>query len=93
MQTPRPDPKEMMERLTPLLARSGAHAGHRVRGTRCAALRARTDPDRIAVLGYGTGGAIGLELGRDGADLRAIVTVNAMTTGRPGEAARIRCPV
>lgn len=45
------------------------------------------------MLGYGTGGAIGLELGRDGADLRAIVTVNAMTTGRPGEAARIRCPV
>lgn len=34
-----------------------------------------------------------LELGRDGADLRAIGTVNGLTTGRPGEAARIRCPV
>jgi dienelactone hydrolase len=53
----------------------------------------RTDPDRIAVVGYGTGGAIGLELGRDGANLRAIGTVNALNTGRPGEAARIRCPV
>jgi dienelactone hydrolase len=53
----------------------------------------RTDPDRIAAVGYGTGGAIALELGRDGVDLRAIGTVNALTTGRPGEAARIRCPV
>ncbi|MFD9452476.1 dienelactone hydrolase family protein [Streptomyces sp. NPDC059985] len=53
----------------------------------------RTDPDRIAAVGYGTGGAIALELGRDGANLRAIGTVNATTTGRPGEAARIRCPV
>ena len=53
----------------------------------------RADPDRIAAIGYGTGGAIALELGRDGVDLRAIGTVNAVTTGRPGEAARIRCPV
>lgn len=53
----------------------------------------RTDSDRIAVVGYGTGGAVGLELGRDGVNLRAIGTVNALTTGRPGEAARIRCPV
>ena len=53
----------------------------------------RTDPDRIAAIGYGAGGAIVLELARDGVELRAIATVNALTTGRPGEAARIRCPV
>ena len=53
----------------------------------------RTDPDRIAAIGYGTGGAIALELGRDGVELRAIGTVNGLITGRPGEAARIRCPV
>jgi len=58
---------------------------------RCLPLLA--DPDRIAAVGYGTGGAVGLELGRDGVGLRAIGTVNAVTTGRPGEAARIRCPV
>ncbi|KUN31321.1 dienelactone hydrolase [Streptomyces corchorusii] len=58
---------------------------------RCMPLLA--DPDRIAAVGYGTGGAIALELGRDGVDLRAIATVNGLTTGRPGEAARIRCPV
>jgi dienelactone hydrolase len=87
------DPEEMMARVTPLLAdpdrmRSIGHAALDV-------LRAepRTDPDRIAVIGYGTGGAIGLELGRDGVDLRAIGTVNGLITGRPGEAARIRCPV
>ncbi|MCW5254190.1 dienelactone hydrolase family protein [Streptomyces sp. SHP 1-2] len=87
------DPEEMLARCVPLLAdpdrmRDIGHAA-------LDALRAepRTAPGRIAAVGYGTGGAIALELGRDGADLRAIGTVNGLTTGRPGEAARIRCPV
>ncbi|MCX5396966.1 dienelactone hydrolase family protein [Streptomyces sp. NBC_00102] len=87
------DPAEMLAHVTPLLAdpdrmRRIGHAALDV-------LRAepRTDPDRIAAIGYGTGGAIALELGRDGVGLRGIGTVNALTTGRPGEAARIRCPV
>ncbi|MEU4076936.1 dienelactone hydrolase [Streptomyces venezuelae] len=87
------DPQEMLARALPLLAdpermREIGHAALDV-------LRAepRTDPDRIAAVGYGTGGAIALELGRAGVDLRAIGTINALTTGRPGEAARIRCPV
>ncbi|MDN5914775.1 MAG: dienelactone hydrolase family protein [Pseudonocardia sp.] len=87
------DPEEMLARCMPLLADPD-----RMRGIGHAALdvlrtEPRTDPDRIAALGYGTGGAIALELGRDGVELRAIGTVNALTTGRPGEAARIRCPV
>lgn len=87
------DPEEMLARVTPLLADP-----NRMRGIGHAALdvlraEPRTDPDRIAAIGYGTGGAIGLELGRGGVELRAIGTVNALTTGRPGEAARIRCPV
>ncbi|MFJ6774314.1 dienelactone hydrolase family protein [Kitasatospora sp. NPDC091257] len=87
------DPQEMLARVMPLLAdpdrmRDIGHAALDV-------LRAepRTDPDRIAAIGYGTGGAIAVELGRAGVDLRAIGTVNGLTTGRPGEAARIRCPV
>lgn len=87
------DPEEMLARCMPLLAdpdrmRDIGHAALDV-------LRAepRTDPDRTAAIGYGTGGAIVLELGRAGAPLRAIGTVNALTTGRLGEAARIRCPV
>ncbi|MFD7960946.1 dienelactone hydrolase family protein [Streptomyces zaomyceticus] len=87
------DPAEMLAHTTPLLADPD-----RMRGIGHAALdvlraEPRTDPDRIAAIGYGTGGAIGLELGRDGVDLRVIGTVNALTTGRPGEAANIRCPV
>ncbi|MET9348398.1 dienelactone hydrolase family protein [Streptomyces termitum] len=87
------DPEEMLARCLPLLADPG-----RMRGIGRAALDAlrtegRVDPGRIAAIGYGTGGAVALELGRDGVDLRAIGTVNALTTGRPGEAARIRCPV
>ncbi|MFG3379470.1 dienelactone hydrolase family protein [Streptomyces sp. NPDC047999] len=87
------DPEEMLARCLPLLADPD-----RMRGIGHAALdvlraEPRTDPDRIAAVGYGTGGAIALELGRDGVDLRAIATVNGLTTGRPGEAAGIRCPV
>ncbi|MCT2591462.1 dienelactone hydrolase family protein [Streptomyces sp. N2-109] len=87
------DPEEMLARCMPLLADPG-----RMRGIGHAALdvlrdEPRTDSDRIAAVGYGTGGAIGLELGRDGVDLRAIGTVNALTTGRAAETARIRCPV
>ncbi|MGC0327478.1 dienelactone hydrolase [Streptomyces sp. SAI-170] len=87
------DPQEMLAYVTPLLADPD-----RMRGIGRAALdvlraQPRTDPDRIAGIGYGTGGAIVLELGRAGVDLRAIGTVNALITGRPGEAARIRCPV
>ncbi|MFD5462916.1 dienelactone hydrolase family protein [Kitasatospora sp. NPDC127059] len=87
------DPQEMLARCLPLLAdpdrlRDIGHAA-------LDALRAqpRTDPGRIAAVGYGTGGAVLLELARSGADLKAVATVNALTTGRPGEAANIRCPV
>ncbi|MFF2750485.1 dienelactone hydrolase family protein [Kitasatospora sp. NPDC058048] len=87
------DPQEMLARVMPMLADPD-----RMRDIGRAALdvlraEPRTDPDRIAAIGYGTGGAIAVELGRAGVDLRAIGTVNGFTTGRPGEAARIRCPV
>ena len=87
------DPAQMLQRCLPLL-----DDPERLRGIGYAALdvlrdQPRTDPDRIAAIGYGTGGAVALELGRAGADLRAIGTVNALTTGRPGEAERITCPV
>jgi dienelactone hydrolase len=57
------DPEEMLARVTPLLADPD-----RMRGIGHAALdvlraEPRTDPDRIAAIGYGTGGAIVLESG------------------------------
>lgn len=87
------DPEEMLARCLPLL-----DDPDRLRDIGHAALdvvhaEPRADPDQVAAIGYGTGGAVALELGRDGAELRAIGTVNALMTGRPGEAARIRCPV
>ncbi|WP_329575555.1 dienelactone hydrolase family protein [Kitasatospora sp. NBC_01250] len=87
------DPQEMLAYVTPLLADPDRMRGIGHAGLDVLLAEPRTDPDRIAAIGYGTGGAIALELGRDGVDLRAIGTVNALTTGRPGEAARIRCPV
>ena len=87
------DPDEMLARCLPLLA-----APDRLRDIGHAALdvltaEPRTDPVRVAAIGYGTGGAVALELGRAGVPLRAIATVNGLITGRPGEAANIRCPV
>ncbi|MEU6488371.1 dienelactone hydrolase family protein [Streptomyces sp. NPDC046887] len=87
------DPEEMLARCMPLLGDPD-----RMRGIGQAALdvlraEPRVDPERIAAVGYGTGGAVALELGRAGVDLRAIGTVNGLVTGRPGEAANIRCPV
>ncbi|MBB3662775.1 dienelactone hydrolase [Prauserella sediminis] len=87
------DPHEMLARVSPLLGDQdrlrdiGQAAFDVLRG------EPRTDPERIAAVGYGTGGAVALELGRAGADLRAIGTVNGLVTGRPDEARNIRCPV
>ncbi|TKT05284.1 dienelactone hydrolase family protein [Streptomyces lasalocidi] len=87
------DPEEMLARCLPLLADPDRlrEIGRAALDVLCA--EPWTDPDRIAAIGYGTGGVVGLELGRAGVDLRAIATVNGLTTGRPGDSARIRCPV
>ncbi|MGW3488281.1 dienelactone hydrolase family protein [Streptomyces sp. NPDC001054] len=87
------EPQDMLDRCLPLLADPG-----RLRGIGRAALdvltaEPRTDPGRVGAIGYGTGGAVVLELGRDGAPLKAIGTVNALMTGGIAETARIRCPV
>ncbi|MYQ57402.1 MULTISPECIES: dienelactone hydrolase family protein [unclassified Streptomyces] len=86
-------PAHMLARCLPLLADPG-----RLRGIGHAALdvltaEPRTDPARVAAIGYGTGGAVVLELGRDGAPLKAIGTISALMTGGVAESARIRCPV
>lgn len=87
------DPQEMLARCLPLL--DDVERMREIGGSALDVLLAepRTDPERIAAIGYGTGGAICVELGRAGVELRAIATVNGFTIGRPGDAARIRCPV
>lgn len=45
---------------------------------------ARTDPARVAAIGYCFGGTMALELARDGAELRAVVGFHSgLTTSRP----------
>ena len=82
----------MLARCIPLLADpTGCEASATRRSTCWRRNADQPRPDRRRRLRHR--GAIGLELGRDGVNLRAIWTVNALATGRPGEAARIRCPV
>ena len=88
------DPAEMMSQLEPLLGDPD-----RMREIGRAALdvlcgEPRTDASQIAAIGYGAGGTIALELGRDGVDLRAIAAVNpVLATVRPQDSANIDCPV
>jgi dienelactone hydrolase len=51
----------------------------------------RTDPERVAAIGYCFGGALVLELGRSGADLKAIVGFHpGLRTTRPADSANMR---
>jgi dienelactone hydrolase len=53
-----------------------------------------TDPHRLAAIGYCYGGGAALELGRSGADLRAIVAFHgALKTARPQDAVKIKAKV
>jgi hypothetical protein len=58
-----------------------------MRRSTCCAPHHGPDPDRIVAIGYGIGGAIALELGRDGVELRAIGMVNGLITVDPRIAA------
>jgi dienelactone hydrolase len=52
------------------------------------------DPHRLAAIGYCYGGGAALELGRSGADLRAIVAFHgALQTARPQDAVNIKAKV
>jgi dienelactone hydrolase len=51
----------------------------------------RTDPDRLAAIGFCFGGTLALELARGGADLKAVAAFHAgLGTSRPEDAANIR---
>jgi dienelactone hydrolase len=69
-------PDAMLARCLPLLA-----DGERMQAIGCAALDVLlatpgADPDRLAALGYGTGGRIVLELARTGVPFKAIAAVH-----------------
>jgi dienelactone hydrolase len=88
------DPAEMMQVLGPLLADAA-----RMRDIGGSALQVlldhdQVDPTRVAAIGYGSGGTIALELGRAGADLKAIAAVNpVLPTEHAEEWANVTCPI
>jgi dienelactone hydrolase len=58
------------------------------------AARKEVDPARLAAIGYCFGGTTSLEIGRSGADLKAIVGFHSgLVTARPQEAKNIRAKV
>ena len=81
---------EMNTRLTglmgsPVRTRALARAGLNV-----LLEQPRTDPTRLAAIGYCFGGTMALELARSGADLRAVVGFHSgLGTSRPDDAAEI----
>jgi dienelactone hydrolase len=91
---PLADRGQMMERIgelraDPLRTRAIGTAGLDV-------LRAepRTDPDKLAAIGYCFGGTVSLELARSGADLKAVVGFHSgLGTARPEDARDIRAKV
>jgi dienelactone hydrolase len=88
------DPQEMLDRVLPLLTDP-----ERMRTIGRAALdvllaEPGADPGRLAVVGFGGGGTIALELGRGGVDLRAVAAIHpGPPVPHPDESAAIRGPV
>jgi dienelactone hydrolase len=54
----------------------------------------QTDPNRLAMMGYCMGGAASLELARDGAPLRGIVSFHGvLSTQKPAEAGQVKAKI
>lgn len=88
---PLANPADTMARLAPWRADP---TGIRARATAALdVLKARkeVDPARLAAIGYCFGGTTALELGRSGADIKAIVGFHSgLATARPQDAANIK---
>jgi dienelactone hydrolase len=88
---PIPTAAEAMERLGPLMADPDRTRRLGLAGLDVLLAQERTDPDRVAAIGFCFGGAMSLELGRAGADLKAIVGFHpGLGTGRPEDSKNIR---
>jgi len=84
------DPEEMLARLGALLADPDRLRAIGRAGLEVLLAEPRTDPSRVAAIGYCTGGTLALELGRAGADLKAVVGFHpGLTNTRPQDAANI----
>ncbi len=91
---PLADISQVMSRLGPWMADPAGI--RRIAAAALAALVAEpeTDAARLAAIGYCFGGTTALELGRSGADLKAIVGFHSgLATARPQDASAIRAKV
>ena len=85
------DRNQMMERIGELRADPLRTRAIGTAGLDVLRAEARTDPDRLAAIGYCFGGTVSLELARSGADLQAVVGFHSgLGTARPEDARDIR---
>ncbi|MEU8581047.1 dienelactone hydrolase family protein [Streptomyces abikoensis] len=84
------DREEMFARLNVLLADPDRMRALGRAGLGVLLDEPRTDPSRVAAIGYCAGGTMALELARAGEDIKAVVGFHpSLTTKRPEDAARI----
>jgi len=87
---PLEDRAQMMARLGELRADPPRTRAIGTAGLDVLCAEERTDPDRLAGIGFCFGGTLALELARGGADLKAVVGFHAgLSTTRPEDAAHI----
>ena len=91
---PLDDMNMVMERLGPWMADPTGIRAIAGGALKALAAQAETDPARLAAIGFCWGGTTALELGRAGADLRAIVGFHCgLGTARPKDAQNIKAKV
>lgn len=89
--SPFPNRDEMMDRLGQLFANPDRTRSLATAGLDVVLAEPSVDPTRIAAIGYCFGGTLALELGRTGADIKAIVGFHpGLTNVRPADSANIR---
>lgn len=91
----RPPPRdEAMARLGPLMTDLELTRRLGRAGLEILLAEERVDPERVAAIGYCFGGAMALELARDGVDLQAVVGFHpGLRPPEPGESTKVRASV
>jgi dienelactone hydrolase len=88
------DMPEVRLRLTPMMESPELTRALGRAGLDVLLAHRRTDPTRVAAIGFCFGGTMALELARAGTDLRAVVGFHSgLSTTRPQDAEHIRCVV
>lgn len=88
---PLANPADTMGRLTPWRADPTGIRARAIAALEVLRAQKEVDPARLAAIGYCFGGTTALELGRSGADVKAIVGFHSgLATARPQDAANIK---